>query len=127
MLKIRNLMLRHVVTAKPNITIKRAIEMLYKRHVGAIVVIDDNKKCVGIFTERDAIRVVAQEIPFNTPLRKIMTKNVITISEDATFEESRRLIISRGVRHLPVVNSKGRLAGLVVVRDFLDKFFGMRS
>jgi CBS domain-containing protein len=127
MLKIRNIMLKHVVTEKPNITIKKAIEVLFKRHVGAIVVTDDNKKCVGIFTERDAIRVVAQEIPFNTPLKKVMTKNVVTISEDATFEESRRLIISRGVRHLPVVNSEGKLAGLVVVRDFLDEFFGIRS
>ena len=89
MLKIRNIMLKHVVTSKPNITVKKAIEMLFKRHVGAIVVTDDNKKCVGIFTERDAIRVVAQETPYNTPLKKVMTKNVVTISEDATFEESR--------------------------------------
>jgi CBS domain-containing protein len=127
LLKIRNIMLKHVVTAKPNMTIKKAIEILFKRHVGAIVVTDDNKKCVGIFTERDVIRVVAQETPLNIPLKKVMTKNVVTISEDATFEESRRLIISRGVRHIPVVNSEGKLAGLVVVRDFLDEFFGIKS
>jgi CBS domain-containing protein len=127
MFKIRNMMLRHVVTAKPNMTVKKAIEMLFKRHVGAIVVTDDNRKCVGIFTERDAIRVVAQEIPLSVPLKKVMTKNVVTISEDATFEESRKLLISRRVRHLPVVNSEGRLAGLVVVRDFLDELFGIRS
>jgi CBS domain-containing protein len=125
MLKTRNIMVRHVVTARPNITIKKAIEMLFKRHVGAIVITDDKKKCVGIFTERDVIRVVAQNIPLNTPLKKAMTKNVVTVSEDATFAESRRIIISHGIRHLPVVNSEGRLAGLVVVRDFLDEFFGI--
>ena len=126
MLKTRNIMVKHVVTARPNITVKKAIETLFKRHVGAVVVTDDKKKCLGIFTERDAIRVVAQNIPLNTPLRKVMTKNVVTVSEDATFAESRRIIISRGFRHLPVVNSEGRLAGLMVVRDFLDEFFGMK-
>jgi len=120
-------MVNHVVTAKQNITIKKAIEMMFKRHVGAIVVIDDERKCIGIFTERDAIRVVAQNISLNTPLKEVMTRNVVTVSEDATFEESRRLVISHRVRHLPVVNSQQRLVGLVVVRHFLDEFFGMKS
>jgi CBS domain-containing protein len=119
-------MIKQVVTAKPSITIKKAIEILFKRHVGAIVVTDDKKKCVGIFTERDVIRVVAQNIPLNAPLKKVMTKNVVTVSEDATFAESRRIIASHGIRHLPVVNSGGKLAGLVVVRDFLDEFFGIK-
>jgi CBS domain-containing protein len=120
-------MIRHVITVRPNITVKKAIEMLFKRHVGAIVVTNGKKKCVGIFTERDAIRVVAQNISLNTPLEKIMTKNVVKVAIDSTFAESRRIIVSHGVRHLPVVNSEGKLAGLVVVRDFLDEFFGMKS
>jgi CBS domain-containing protein len=127
MLKTRDIMIKHVVTAKSNITVKKAIEMLFKRHVGAIVITDDKKKCVGIFTERDVIRVVAQNMPLSTILKKVMSKNVITVSEDATFAESRRIIISHGIRHLPVVNSEGKLAGLVVVRDFLDEFFGMKQ
>jgi CBS domain-containing protein len=126
MLKTRDIMIKHVVTAKPNITVKKAVEMLFKRHVGAIVITDDKKKCVGIFTERDVIRVVAQNMPLDTPLKKVMTKNVVTVSEDATFAESRRIIISHGIRHLPVVNSEGKLAGLVVVRGFLDEFFGIK-
>jgi CBS domain-containing protein len=124
MLKTRNIMIKNVVTTKPNIPVKKAIEMLFKRHVGAIVVTNDQKKCVGIFTERDAIRVVAQNITLNTPLEKVMTKNVVTVSEDATFAECRRILNSRGIRHLPVVDSEGRLAGLVAVRDFLHEFFG---
>jgi CBS domain-containing protein len=126
MLKTRDIMIKHVVTTKPSTTVKKAIEMLFKKHVGAIVITNDNKKCVGIFTERDVIRVVAQGIPINTPLEKVMTKNVVKVSEDTAFAESRRILISHGVRHLPVVNSKDRLVGLVVVRDFLDEFFGMK-
>jgi len=127
MLKTQEIMIKRVVTTKPNITVRKAIEMLFKKHVGAIVLTDDNKKCVGIFTERDVIRVVAQNILLNIPLKKVMTKNVVTISEGATFAEARRIIISHGIRHLPVVNAEGKLAGLVVVRDFLDEFFGMKT
>jgi len=120
-------MVKHVVTAKQNITIKKAIEMMFKRHVGAIVVIDDKRKCTGIFTERDAIRVVAQEIPLDTPLKEVMTRKVVTVSDDTSFEEFRRLLISHRIRHLPVVDSEQKLVGLVVVRHFLDEFFGMKS
>jgi CBS domain-containing protein len=127
MLKTQHVMVKNIVTAKRDISVRKAIGILFKRHVGAIVVTDDKKKCVGIFTERDAIRVVAQNIPLDdTSLGKVMTRNVVTVSEDATFEESRRLLISHGIRHLPVVNHQGRLVGLVVVRHFLDELFGMK-
>jgi CBS domain-containing protein len=119
----RHVMVKKVVTARQNITIRAAIRILFKRHVGAIVVIDDEKICVGIFTERDAIRVVAQNIPLENPLEGVMTKNVFTVPEDATFEEARRKIISHGIRHLPVVDSHGKLVGLVAVRRILDEFF----
>lgn len=127
MMKVRHIMVENVVTAKEDITVKKAIEMLYKKHLGSIVITDDEGKCTGIFTERDAIRVVAQKIALDKPLRKVMTKNVITIREDATFEEARRRMISRGIRHLPVVDQKGKLVGLLAVRKFLDEFFGMKS
>lgn len=127
MLKVRHIMVENVVTARDNITAKRAIEMLYKKHVGSIVVIDDEEKCIGIFTERDAIRIVAQKVSLDTPLKKVMTKKVVTIGEDATLEEARRRIVSHGIRHLPVVDQEGKLVGLLAVRGFLDELFGMKS
>lgn len=125
-MKVRNIMVENVVTAKEDKTIKNAIEMLYKKHIGSIIITDDEGKCKGIFTERDAIRVVAQKVALDEPLRKVMTKNVITIQEDATFEEARRRIISHGIRHLPVVNQKGKMVGLLAIRDFLDELLGIK-
>ncbi len=125
-MKVRHIMVENVVTAKEDNTVKKAIEMLYKKHVGSIVITDDEGKCTGIFTERDAIRVVAQKVALDKPLREVMTKNVITIGEDATFEEARRCIISHGIRHLPVVNQKGKLVGLLAIRNFLDELFGIK-
>ena len=124
---VKHIMIEDVVTAKPNIIVKDAFKTLQEKHVGSIVITDNNEKCVGIFTERDAIRIIATDVPLDTPIEQVMTKNVATIGEEASLEEARRLIVSHGIRHLPVVNSKGELAGLLSVRKLLDEFFGLSS
>lgn len=127
MLMVKHVMIENVVTAKPDTSLKEAIDMLYKKHVGSLVVTDADNRCVGIFTERDLIRVVARNVNLESPIKKVMTSNVITIGEEASVEEARRLIVTHGVRHMPVLNSKGEVAGLFSVRKLLDDFFGVRS
>ncbi len=121
----RDLMLKDVVTTYGNVPAKEAIELLYKRHVGCIVVIDEAGHCIGIFTERDAIRVVAQNVPLDAPVEKIMTKNPFTINEDSIFEEAKSIIKSAKVRHLPVIDTNGKLVGLISVRHILDELSGL--
>ena len=127
MLMVKHIMIEDVVTAKPNITVKDAVRSLHEKHVGSIVITDDNQKCVGIFTERDAIRIIANEVPLDTTIDQVMTKNVATIGEEVSLEEARRLVISHGIRHLPVVDSKGELTGLLSVRKLLDELFGLTT
>ena len=124
---VKHIMIEDVVTAKVNITIRDAFKTLQEKHVGSIILIDDAEKCIGIFTERDAIRTVANEVPLDTTINQVMTKNVSTIGEEASLDEAKRLIISHGIRHLPVVNSKGELVGLLSVRKLLDEFFGLTT
>jgi CBS domain-containing protein len=124
---VKHIMIEDVVTAKVNITIRDAFKTLQEKHVGSIILIDDAEKCVGIFTERDAIRIVANEVPLDNTIDQVMTKNVSTIGEEASLDEAKRLIISHGIRHLPVVNSKGELVGLLSVRKLLDEFFGFTT
>jgi CBS domain-containing protein len=127
LLMVKHVMIENMVTAYPNASLKEAIDMLYKKHVGSLVVIDATNKCVGIFTERDLIRVVARNADLNSPIENVMTINVVTIGEEASLEEARRLIVTHGVRHLPVVNGEGEIVGLFSVRKLLDDFFGLRS
>jgi CBS domain-containing protein len=124
MTKVQHLMMTDFVTVKGDVSIEKAVKMLYMRHVGSVIVIDSEKRCKGIFTERDAIRVVAQKIPLKTPLKEVMTKKVVTILEDASFAEARRKMTSRNIRHLPVVNEKGKIVGLLTIRRVLDEFLG---
>jgi len=127
MLMVRHVMLRTVVTTDPETSIRAAIETLHKKHIGSLVITDSDQKCIGIFTERDVLRVVAQGVNFDIPIEEVMTSNVITIGEDASLEEARRLIVEHAVRHLPVVNSQGNLVGLLSVRKLLDELFGLQS
>ena len=121
------MMLTNVITASPSMTVKETIEILYEKHIGCIVSIDEDKKCIGIFTERDTIRLVAENVKLDQPLSNVMTKNVITIPEDSSINEVRRIIQTHSIRHLPVVNQENRLVGLLSVRALLDQFFGLNS
>jgi CBS domain-containing protein len=123
---VKHIMIEDVVTAKPNITVKEAIKILHEKHVGSVIITDETQRCAGIFTERDAIRIVASDIPLDTPIDQVMTKNVATIGEEASLDEARRIIVSHGIRHLPVVNGKEELVGLLSVRRFLDELFGSK-
>ena len=127
MLLVKHMMLTNVITASQNMTVKKTIKTLYEKHVGCVVSIDEDGKCRGIFTERDAVRLVAKNVQLDQPLDKVMTKNVVTIQEDSSITEVRRVICAYRIRHLPVVNQQGRLVGLLSVRDLLDQFFGLSS
>lgn len=127
MLMVRHVMLRNIVTVDPEISLRTAIKMLNEKHIGSLLIIDSNKQCIGIFTERDAIRVVAQGFNLDSPIKEGMTSNVTTIGEEASLEEARRLIVTHAIRHLPVVNGKKKLVGLLSVRKLLDEFFGLQS
>jgi CBS domain-containing protein len=121
----RDLMLKDVVTVHGNVPVKEVIELLFKRHIGCIVIVDDSQQCLGIFTERDVIRIVAQNVPLDAPMEKIMTKNPFTVSEDSTFEEAKGVLRSHRIRHLPVVSENGKLVGLISVRNILDELSGL--
>ena len=127
MLLVKHMMLTNVITASPSMTVKETIEILYKKHIGCVISIDENKKCVGIFTERDAIRLVAEDVELDQPLGNVMTKNVITIQEDSSINEIRKTIQTHNIRTLPVVNQENKLVGLLSVRSVLDQFFGLNS
>ena len=118
-------MIENVITTEEERTIGDAIKILFERHVGALVITDDKGKCKGIFTERDALRSVAKKVPLDTNLRNVMSKNVVTLREDASFAEAKRLMVLHGVRHLPVVDNKGKLVGMLTLRRILDELMGI--
>lgn len=127
MLKVKDIMCKKVITAKEDITIQNAVQLLNERHVGSVIVVDDEQKCIGIFTERDAIRLMANKFSVDEPLSKIMSRHVVTISHEASFDEAKRLMLSHDIRHLPVTDSNGKLMGLFSLRAFFDEILGIKT
>jgi len=127
MLKVKDIMCKKVITAKEDLPIQDAVQLLNDRHVGSLVVVDDEERCTGIFTERDAIRLIANKYSLDQPLSKVMSRHVVTISLEASFDEVKRLILSHNVRHLPVTDQTGKLLGLFSIRAFLDEIIGIKT
>ncbi len=119
------MMIEDVVTVSGDTSIKEAIQTLYHKHIGSIVVIDKDGKCEGIFTERDAIRVVATEVTLSTPLKEVMTTNIRTVEEGATFAQAKNIMRSHSIRHLPVIDEQGHLIGLLSLRSILNEVHDM--
>lgn len=127
MLRIRDIMCKKVVTAKENTMIHDAIMLLNERHVGSIIVVDDEQKCVGVFTERDAIRIFAQKVPLDQPLGKVMSRHVVSVSLEASYDQAKDLMLSHSIRHLPVIDDSGKVIGLFSIRAFLDEIHGVKT
>ncbi len=119
------MMTADVITMAANTPLLDVFKILYERHVGSVVVVNEERGCEGIFTERDAIRVVAMGIPLSTSLREVMTKNVLTLREGASFAEAKQLFTTHGIRHLPIVDDEKHLVGMLSVRSILDELIGL--
>ena len=112
---------RKPLTATPHTTVAQAALLMAERKVSAVMVVDGDRRLVGIFTERDAVhRVIArQRDPLVTPLAKVMTPEPLTVEPRETFGYALVQMHEHGFRHMPVVED-GRPVGMVSARNALD-------
>jgi len=119
-LRVSDIMVRDVVTARKDEKIKDVALKMYEKKVGSVVIVDEEGKPVGIITERDMVYVCARGLSPDTPAWMVMTENPITISENALVTEAMEKMRQLDIRHLPVVDSTGKLVGIISFRDVLD-------
>ena len=111
---------RKFVTAPPTTTVREASELMARKQVGAVLVVEE-ERLLGIFSERDAVfRVIARGLdPATTKLDQVMTRDPKTIKPNNTFGYAMTLMHENGFRHLPVVDN-GKPVGIVSARSALD-------
>ncbi len=117
-MQIGGVMRVELVTASPEQTAAEAIRRMVEAGVGSVVVTEANQP-VGIFTERDVLRLAGANADFATiVLRDVMTPNPLTVSAEDGILAAAQLMGERRLRHLPVVEG-GHLVGIVSIRDVL--------
>lgn len=118
-IKVEDVMVRNVVKAKPKMTILEAAKIMAAKSVGALPVVDENGKLVGILSERDIVRrvVALEKDPASTLVEEAMTPKPITVKPDYTLADALRIMAQIGIRHLPVVDDSGNLVGIISVKD----------
>lgn len=103
---------------RPSATVLEATQVMNRHKVGCLVVLE-GERIVGIFTERDVLRrVVAAELPpSRTCLSEVMTHDVQVCTGDTDLDELRNAMMTRRIRHMPVVDSLGGLLGIISIGD----------
>jgi CBS domain-containing protein len=107
----------NVYSVEPTMMVYQAIERMCEKNIGALLIVDDGK-LVGIFTERDYARklILKGKSSKTTPINDLMTQNPITVTPENTIDECMSLMTGKFIRHLPVVENV-KLVGLISIGD----------
>ncbi len=143
-MKVSDVMVREVITLKPEQTLEEAAKVLNQENIGGAPVVKDGK-VVGILSERDLLRTKTTPRPprylellggiiylenvreferqlakaIATRVEELMTAKVVTISPDSTLTQAAQMIMDHQVNRLPVVDGEGNLLGIVTRNDVL--------
>jgi CBS domain-containing protein len=108
-----------IYSVAPTDSVLRAIEIMATRHVGALLVMGQDR-LLGIISERDYARkvILKNRSSHDTPVGDIMTANPVTVSSDVTVHHCMEVMTEGRFRHLPVVD-KGRVVGILSIGDLV--------
>jgi len=115
-----------VVTVTSDVSLADAARQLRDAGVGALVVSDDDGRIDGIVSERDVVTALANHgaSVLGRPVSSVMSRDVITCRNEDSVESLMRSMTERRVRHLPVADADGRLAGIVSIGDVVKSRLG---
>jgi len=108
-----------VWSTSPDASVYEALQLLAEKNIGALVVLR-NGELVGVVSERDYARkvILLGKTSMKTPVKEIMTEEVITVRTGNTIEEAMALMSNKRIRHLPVVEEE-EIVGVVSIGDLV--------
>jgi signal-transduction protein with cAMP-binding, CBS, and nucleotidyltransferase domain len=119
-MRVSELMHSPAVTCAPTTTLREVGQLMARRHVGSVIVIDQVGEVAGIVTDRDIVlRGVAQGRSADVAVETLMTRNVATIDTHADVADAAATMMKRRVRRLPVVDELGHAHGVVTIDDMV--------
>lgn len=115
-MEVGTIMQRNIVTASGEATVAEIARIIHERGVGSVIIVDGGR-VAGILTERDVIACIAEGLDISqTKAKERETHDVVYVHPRTSLEEAARLMVTRGIRHLPVIEGD-ELVGIVSMRD----------
>jgi CBS domain-containing protein len=115
-MKISEIMTKAAVTDSADDTIAEACEKMRHAQTSSILIMD-GERLVGIFTERDVVKLVARDLdPKETRLKDVMTSDLVTIGPFTTLKEAANIMATKWIRHLPILEGS-KVVGMISQRD----------
>ncbi|WP_149194836.1 CBS domain-containing protein [Luteimonas suaedae] len=104
----------------PDVPVLEAIRLMAQKHIGAVLVVQGGR-LAGILSERDYARKIVLEgrSSKDTPVRDIMTAEVITVQLDDNVQRCMQIVTRERIRHLPVTDAAGNVLGVVSIGDLV--------
>lgn len=111
---------REPYSMKANASVREAAEFMAAKNIGAVCVLSDDGKLLGVFSERDVLRriVAAQKDPANVSVGEVTSELRAVINCDETPHQALERMEANGTRHLPVMDGD-RWVGMLSIRDLL--------
>jgi len=118
---------KQILTIESDHTISEAINIMKKESIGSIVIIDENNNYIGIFTERDLIRILSSKIDLNSKITTVMSAPIIVMKHNDTVLDATKLMKDKHIRHLMVVDDNNIPLNIISSRDIARTFKGSYS
>jgi len=116
-MKVRDIMTRDVITVSPDTGIQNVARLMSEHDIGAVLV-SENKKVLGLITDRDIIiRAIAEgKNPSTTKAKEVMTTDITVVTPDTDVHEAADIMSDQQIKRLPVVEN-GKLTGILALGD----------
>ncbi|MGH9963920.1 MAG: CBS domain-containing protein [Nitrososphaeraceae archaeon] len=124
---VTNLMTKRVITVSDDQPLQEASKLMYQNNIGSIIILKSNDETgsesvpIGIVTERDIAGIVGFASTFSPtmPIPEVMSKPLLTTTTSSSLKEAADLMQQNNIRRLSVLDSKGKLVGVVTAKDIL--------
>ncbi len=117
---VKDIMAKALISVNPATTALQIAKMMEQGGIGAILV-KENENLVGIVTDRDfATKIAANNLPFDTPVQKIMSSPLITINHNEPISAAAEMMSSKKIRKL-AVSDNGNIIGIITSTDLVNQ------
>jgi CBS domain-containing protein len=117
---VKDIMTKTLISVNPATTALQIAKMMEQGGIGAVLV-KENENLVGIVTDRDfATKIAANNLPFDTPVQKIMSSPLITINHNEPISAAAEMMTSKKIRKL-AVSDNGNIIGLITSTDLVNQ------